>query len=393
MWPKKRTAFLVIHGIGEQNPFETLDAFVSNFLNVLIKKNHGKTISIKHKIKQRDGWVENYVSLVKEDREDCPIDFYEYYWAYRMERKIAFKEIIDWLIKTSDGARKFYDENEEITKEYERKGESAFKKGKLKSRWYLKHLGWFLRLSTSSIISKVVSKIPYIGSIVKFLSPIAKLFISKAKKLFVDYIGDVAIYTTTDVKSKHYDIRKTILDDSVDEVKALINDKNYDEIVLVGHSLGSVIAFDTLNRVNHAMNTDGKIKDLAGKIKGLVTFGSPLDKIAFFFREHTKEEQYIRRQILAHFHGFKSLNLNLQENEMKVENPIKPYLDHVRWVNFWDPKDPVCGQLDFYKDVKNVQCDMGEKYGLSHTKYWSYEKMYVDICDQLFSQDVKEAKP
>ena len=29
VWPKERTAFLVIHGIGEQNPFETLDAFVS----------------------------------------------------------------------------------------------------------------------------------------------------------------------------------------------------------------------------------------------------------------------------------------------------------------------------------------------------------------------------
>lgn len=194
----------------------------------------------------------------------------------------------------------------------------------------------------------------------------------------------MAIYTTTDVKSKHYDIRKTILDDSVDKVKALIDDKNYDEIVLVGHSLGSVIAFDTLNRVNHAMNADDKIKALANKIKGFVTFGSPLDKIAFFFREHTKEDQYIRRQILAHFHGFKSLNLNLQENEIVVENPIKPYLDHVRWVNFWDPKDPVSGQLDFYKDVINVQYAMGEKYGFSHIKYWDYEKMYVDICDQFF---------
>ena len=72
--------------------------------------NHGKAISVKHKIKSRNGWIENYVSLVKEDQDECPIDFYEYYWAFRMERKIAFKEIIDWLIKTSDGARKFYDE-------------------------------------------------------------------------------------------------------------------------------------------------------------------------------------------------------------------------------------------------------------------------------------------
>ncbi len=63
MWPKKRTAFLVIHGIGEQNPFETLDFFVTNFLKVLIKKNHGKAISVKHEIKPRNGWIERIMSL------------------------------------------------------------------------------------------------------------------------------------------------------------------------------------------------------------------------------------------------------------------------------------------------------------------------------------------
>lgn len=52
---------------------------------------------------------------------------YEYYWAYKMEGKITFKEIVDWLIKTSDGARTFYDENEVIAKQYERDKDNAFK--------------------------------------------------------------------------------------------------------------------------------------------------------------------------------------------------------------------------------------------------------------------------
>ena len=63
MWPKKRTAFLIIHGIGEQNPFETLDAFVRGFYKVLEKTNNGKNIDIEHHIKPRTGdnkmeWVE-----------------------------------------------------------------------------------------------------------------------------------------------------------------------------------------------------------------------------------------------------------------------------------------------------------------------------------------------
>jgi len=35
------------------------------------------------------------------------------------------------------------------------------------------------------------------------------------------------------------------------------------------------------------------------KLRGLLTFGSPLDKIYYFFREHVKEDQAIRAQILS----------------------------------------------------------------------------------------------
>ena len=385
MWPKERTAFLIIHGVGEQNPFETLDFFVTNFLKVLIKKNHDKSISVKHEIKPRNGWIENYISLFRENQPECPIDFYEYYWAYKMERKITFKEIIDWLIKTSDGARKFYDENENIVKEYETKGSIAFKGGKFKSRWYLKHIGWLLRLLTFLKLPKI----PYFEPVLELIKPVVKMCIGKGKKLFIDYLGDAAIYTTTDIKSKHYDIRKSILDDSIDKIKALIEDGNYKEIIIVGHSLGSVIAFDTLNKINHAMNVKSIDQHLADKIKGFITFGSPLDKIAFFFREHTPDSQYIRRQILAHFHGFKSINLNLQKNGLKVENPIKPLLDvHIKWINFYDDNDPVSGHLDFYKVDKNIKYDMEKPYGISHLAYWKYEKMYVDICENYFKYDI-----
>lgn len=388
MWPEKRTAFLIVHGIGEQNPFETLDAFVRGFFDVL-GKGYPDKIAIKHYTKPRfrDGnleWVENFISLVKEGLQESTIDFYEYYWAYRMEGKITFSELIDWLIKTSDGARKFYDKNEEIVQEYEAKGDDAFRKGKFKNRWYLKHLGWFLRLVTTPIISRTVSQIPYVGSIFKFISPVARLFLGKAKKLFIDYMGDVAIYTTTDVKSKHYYIRKEILDGAVKEVKVLIDDPRYEKIIIAGHSLGSVIAFDTLNRVTHAVNMGPEEWCSAEKIRGLITFGSPLDKIAFFFREHTTEKEYIRRQILAHFHCFKSRELNLEKEDVKIDNPFMPLLDNkITWVNFWDEKDPVSGQLDFYTVDENIQLKMGKKYGVAHMAYWEHGEMYSKICEHF----------
>ncbi len=372
MWPKERMAFLVIHGIGEQNPFETLDSFVRNFWKTLMKNNPGSNIAIKHYVRPRTDngkeWTENFISLVKDGQSDCAIDFYEYYWAYKMEGEITFQELVDWLVKTSDGAEKFYKQNNELVKKYE---------GKSGDFWYLKHLGCIMR----ALAFFRVLKIPYFDCIRPFVKP----FLSKATQLFVDYMGDVAIYTTTDVKSKHYHVRNSILTDAVKEVKALIGNDRYKNVIIAGHSLGSVIAYDTLNRVNHALNLNQKEWQFANKINGLVTFGSPLDKTAFFFREHTPDEQYVRRQILDHFHSFKGRDLNLKREEVKVEDPIMPLLDNqIHWINFWDGKDPVSGHLDFYVVDKNIQVNMGAKYGVAHIAYWEYEKMYEAICGYYF---------
>ena len=494
MWPEKRTAFLIVHGIGEQSPFETMDAFVKGFFKVL-KQNNNKEISIKHCVKPRTKndkieWIENFISLVKEDRPECPIDFYEYYWAHHMEDKITFAETVDWLIKTSDGARKFYHENLKIVEKYESNNDNAFdyKRREFKKQWYLKHvrrswdfknywylkyLSGFLRVLTwlpSVVILRISLKVPYMGSIIEILRPIIGWFVNE---YFVKYIGDVAIYTTTDVKSKHYAIRRAILDESVETVKNLINNERYKNIIVAGHSLGSVIAYDILNRVNHEVNVGAIDKRLRKKLYGFVTFGSPLDKTAFFFREQIPKEQYIRKQILAHFHSFKIRDLNLTsyfcldefkpplsvkelckaierntgktslnacrntvpwlnellnkkdlcdtiksikgisdedlsakdkiniidinrlllekaypeqtpKNPERVTNPIKPLLDHIAWINFWDEKDPVSGQLDFYKDVENIRCDTKEPFGIAHTKYWEYDEMYKGICEHFF---------
>lgn len=372
MWPEKKTAFLITHGIGEQNPFETLDAFVRGCFNVL-NKRYPEKIAIRHNVKTRteDGkfaWVENFISLVKEDQQGSRIDFYEYYWAHKMAGEITFQELVNWLIKASDNAKKFYKKNKEIVEKYELKSGNY---------WYLKHLGWFLRL----LVFLRIQKIPYFDFIYPFIRP----FISKGKKLFIDYMGDVAIYEETDVKTKHYNIRRAILDEAVKEIKALI-DLDYEKIIIAGHSLGSVIAYDSLNKVVQRINEKpDEWSSAVTKIGGLVTFGSPLDKIAFFFRDHTLQDQYVRRQILAHLHCFKNRDLYLIGEKTEVERPYEKLLDNtVEWINFWDKKDPVCGRLDFYVVDNNIELKLKEKYGVAHNAYWDSNKndgMYTKICE------------
>ncbi len=78
-----------------------------------------------------------------------------------------------------------------------------------------------------------------------------------------------------------------------------------------------------------------------------MTFGSPLDKIAFFFREYVPSEKIIRRKLLADTHTFRTSSL-LQGTE-GIEDPDPFFIfPEVRWLNFWHPKDLLSGNLDLY---------------------------------------------
>jgi hypothetical protein len=60
-WPKEKTAVLVIHGVGQQSPFDTLDAFVRGMLSTMNVGGESR-IDAHHKLFLQDGWAQNYIS-------------------------------------------------------------------------------------------------------------------------------------------------------------------------------------------------------------------------------------------------------------------------------------------------------------------------------------------
>ncbi len=202
----------------------------------------------------------------------------------------------------------------------------------------------------------------------------------------VDYLGDVALYCSTDKKSKYFDVRQRILNGAYEKSKFLLESDQYSEILFSGHSLGSVIAYDTLDRLNKEMNVNPKLREYASKIKGLVTFGSPLDKIAFFFDEKIDQvRQNIRYAIVSQLHSFKRVNVDTTS----LENGVEQCLADVKWLNFWTKPDPVSGHLDVYKDVSNIELDFSKTIGdsdlsvKSHSFYWQSEEMYQKIIKEF----------
>src|SRR5262249_49386609 len=66
---------------------------------------------------------------------------------------------------------------------------------------------------------------------------------------------------------------------------------HYEKIVIVGHSLGSVLAYDTLNALINLDNTSDAADQryVVSRTRALLTFGSHLDKPAFIF-QHAGEK-------------------------------------------------------------------------------------------------------
>ena len=189
------------------------------------------------------------------------------------------------------------------------------------------------------------------------------------RTILIQYLGDVAIYVQPHALDRFYDLRNRIKNsvrDAVQPVYAMkdVNGNSlYDGVYWVGHSLGSVIAYDTLNtllRDDAAPPTPLRVKE---RTKLLLTFGSPLDKTAFFFATQRKRQgTNIREQLAA---------------------SIQPIIEDATvrsfpWINVYSPWDIISGHLDYYdaptapkqNRVENFVDQDANTFLWAHVEYW-----------------------
>lgn len=201
----------------------------------------------------------------------------------------------------------------------------------------------------------------------------------------VQYVGDVAVYVTPQKLDRFNELRKEIKDAVCEVVKAVYRHgadgsaPAYESIAIVGHSLGSVAAYDALNSV---INTDqleagGRLRAVE-RTKLLLTFGSPLDKTAFIFAAQGRRTQETREALAA-----------------AVQPLIQDYaFRQFPWVNVWSPVDIVSGELDFYDDstargysaatrVLNVRDEQASTPLVAHTQYWKTRTIFEQLHSRL----------
>lgn len=157
------------------------------------------------------------------------------------------------------------------------------------------------------------------------------------RNVIVQYLGDVAAYVSSHTLDRFAELRtaiKTACNEILNGVYHHVIDGRYvyEDVAVVGHSLGSVVAYDALNR---ALNDDERINEKIGvreRTRLLLTFGSPLDKTAYIFRGQNRSLSLVREALA---------------------NAVQPMIRDYRirsfpWINVHSKRDIIGSALDLY---------------------------------------------
>ena len=127
--PKSRQAVVLIHGIGEQRPMETLRGFVDAFLDQDSYHSTPDTISDSYELRRiKLRWVNASASDAGVNPDWPDTDFYEYYWAHHIYGT-RITHVTNWIARTMIG------------------GARAARSGDLSRDMYHPRLRWMIPLS------------------------------------------------------------------------------------------------------------------------------------------------------------------------------------------------------------------------------------------------------
>jgi predicted alpha/beta hydrolase family esterase len=201
----------------------------------------------------------------------------------------------------------------------------------------------------------------------------------KINSFIVDYVGDVAAYISAQELNKFWTVREQIQAVAL-RVTRFVYKQNYKQIIFVGHSLGSVVAYDALNAIiREAAYMPREHLNPVPRSKALITFGSPLDKTAFLFREHMRANGLGIREALA----------------MVIQPVIADFPNWPKkWINIFSPADIISGSLEYYQlpddcdqppDARKVENQIDYEANiplLAHNQYWTTRRLRKILYDQ-----------
>jgi hypothetical protein len=381
------TAVLVCHGMGQQVKFETISMVAGAILDEA-RSQGGETKDLTvHLSRVDDQFMARAEVAWKDPAGDAhEVHVYEAYWAPLTEGLVSYRDTLKFLFEAAWAGLR-------ASQPFGRKMFARWMFGKpqelkVGSSTFVSMLGVLLLLliqvAAIAFVSARVAQwiaaflmagaIPNfggIGGIVLWIAAIAEVLL--ARYFLVQYVGDVAAYISPYKSSKFDELRRRIQKVGLDIGKVIYGvdpdpskgHPDYARILMVGHSLGSVVAYDTLNALINFETVGVAAKPVLARTSALITFGSPLDKTAFIFR--MQRQDWIREQMAAAM------------QPLIVDYRFRP--DSFTWINIWSRADVVSGALDYYdapevseadpRHVQNREDPQAKTPLVAHVEYWN----------------------
>lgn len=469
---ERRGALLLVHGIGEQQPYEALDAFASGLARA-VRVGPGR---LEHRLVWREGRAVTAVRIPlgrPVGRAGLRVlDVYEFYWAGMVEGRVRLRQVLGWVARTSLTPLLFWASRPDLfVEESENSGTRpallrrvfalgkellvavvllggaglilapfvalasdpaallragaglwrAFEgarqplplgtvlvagfvgtmllraaiagRGGPRRQAVLSERGFLWWRRATGLLAVVVLGVA-VGieavegrpatHVLRSLSDclgtagvrgavLAAVAAVLLRRPLLKYLGDVTLYTTADERSGFFRTREEILSAAAGRLRSLLEDPAYDAIYVAGHSLGSVIAYDAINRLVREVRSEGEGKlgrEGFDRLRGLLTFGSPLDKVQYFFRIRVRAGQAIRAQLLSSIHGFRRRRSGRSYGDLAFAAYRVPEPSDFRWLNVWSPADPVSARLDFFRVDEEVRRPYWRRPLAAHLAYW-----------------------
>jgi hypothetical protein len=212
------------------------------------------------------------------------------------------------------------------------------------------------------------------------------LLSSLVRRVIVQYVGDVVAYISAHSVNKFSEVRRQIFESCISIAQAIYSERcgegedfRYAKVIIVGHSLGSVIAYDVLNGLLLREELRAKSWKVTERTGLLLTMGSPLDKTAFIFRRQKWDDLLLRERLAE-----------------AVQPLIKDYRYRPdNWVNIHSPHDWISGSLDYYDNEKHPDFDKKRVRNeidpdattplVAHTEYWENPRLAEVLREAVLS--------
>jgi len=407
--PRRRcVAFIVVHGMGQQVPYETLSMLAENMVTQEAKLGQYQqppSVSVvRAKITDDPDdppLARAQFSVIrkaegKDEPEMTDVHIFEAYWAPLTEGKISLIQVVSFLFNAA--GRGIW---------------SSLRSGRFR-RWMF---GDFqeLPIKAGTLYALVATAVAFAIALAPLLlfnrywkdaveshfhavviknHPVASLLLLAVLGLYswlvpyflVEYAGDVAIYVSSYKVSSFEETRSKIQEAAFAIARQVFSSTTgptkmptYDKVVFVGHSLGSVIAYDTLNAAIcwDKAEMGGRI-NVVGRTSRLITFGSPLDKTAFLFRTQVSGPRWLREALAA-----QKQPLILDYAEYRPRGSF-------HWVNIYSRADIISGRLIYYdlpagsanparNPVENVIDWQACVPIVAHIQYWQTQRLREEL--------------